>query len=431
MNILVYIVSAMIINAGELYGYYKIAGEKFSFSNPKLYFIYFLQTLLIVLNYTYTQNIIKVLVTFFIIVLMCKLLFLNKQLVECILISFIIELLIAFSEFIFMITVSLYQRVDNNILVENWQGTIFGNGFILLLFLLLVNTPIPLKIFNKLKELTVNINTKKVSLFLGIVIICASVLFYLSNYNTNNIFTIIVNFAITIIYFVIIMMLIKKESNYNTVYNKYITTLQELEEYESIINEYRVINHENQNQLNSIKGMTSNKRVREYIDEILNNKNKKNELILKQALLIPTGGLRGLIYSKLVIMKNKNINYNLHVDKKVNIKLTKNISTKTMLNVCQIIGVYLDNAIEAVENLSQKNILINIYKADDIAIEIINNKENYVDINKIDKAGYTTKEGIHGYGLSLVSKILKEDPKLINEREITQNTFKQKLIIKQ
>ena len=262
-------------------------------------------------------------------------------------------------------------------------------------------------------------------------IICASVLFYLSNYNTNNIFTIIVNFAITIIYFVIIMMLIKKESNYNTVYNKYITTLQELEEYESIINEYRVINHENQNQLNSIKGMTSNKRVREYIDEILNNKNKKNELILKQALLIPTGGLRGLIYSKLVIMKNKNINYNLHVDKKINIKLTKNISTKTMLNVCQIIGVYLDNAIEAVENLSQKNILINIYKADDIAIEIINNKENYVDINKIDKAGYTTKEGIHGYGLSLVSKILKEDPKLINERDITKNTFKQKLIIKQ
>ena len=431
MNILIYIVSAMIINAGELYGYYKIAGEKFSFSNPKLYFIYFLQTLLIVLNYTYTQNIIKVLVTSFIIVLMCKLLFLNKQLVECILISFIIELLIAFSEFIFMITVSLYQRVDNNILVENWQGTIFGNGFILLLFLLLVNTPIPLKIFNKLKELTVNINIKKVSLFLGIVIICASVLFYLSNYNTNNIFTIIVNFAITIIYFVIIMMLIKKESNYNTVYNKYITTLQELEEYESIINEYRVINHENQNQLNSIKGMTSNKRVREYIDEILNNKNKKNELILKQALLIPTGGLRGLIYSKLVIMKNKNINYNLHVDKKINIKLTKNISTKTMLNVCQIIGVYLDNAIEAVENLSQKNILINIYKADDIAIEIINNKENYVDINKIDKAGYTTKEGIHGYGLSLVSKILKEDPKLINERDITKNTFKQKLIIKQ
>lgn len=177
--------------------------------------------------------------------------------------------------------------------------------------------------------------------------------------------------------------------------------------------------------------MTSNKRVREYIDEILNNKNKKNELILKQALLIPTGGLRGLIYSKLVIMKNKNINYNLHVDKKINIKLTKNISTKTMLNVCQIIGVYLDNAIEAVENLKQKNILINIYKEDDIVIEIINNKENYVDINKIDKAGYTTKEGIHGYGLSLVSKILKEDPKLINERDITKNTFKQKLIIKQ
>ena len=431
MNILIYIVSAMIMNAGELYGYYKISGEKFSFSNPKLYFIYFFQTALIILNYTFVSNAIKAIITFLIITFMCKILFKHKKLIECIIIAFLTEIFMIIAEFIYIFIMGSFNKVNNIFLMETFGGTLQTNMFILLLFLMFVLLKLPSELYKKLIRCVYNISSNKLIILFGLIILISNLIFYISYYNKNNYFTLFVNFSVTAIYSLIIILLIIKESKYNKIHSKYITTLQELEEYENIINEYRVINHENQNQLNSIKGMTSNKRVREYIDEILNNKNKKNELILKQALLIPTGGLRGLIYSKLVIMKNKKINYNLHVDKKINIKLTKNISTKTMLNVCQIIGVYLDNAIEAVENLKQKNILINIYKADDIAIEIINNKENYVDINKIDKAGYTTKEGIHGYGLSLVSKILKEDPKLINEREITRNVFKQKLIIKQ
>ena len=430
MNILVYIVSAMIMNAGELYGYYKISGEKFNFKNSKLYFIYFLQTFLIILNYTFAANIYKVLISFLIMMLMFLLLF-KMKFKDCFIGAVILEIITILSELLFAIIISLFQGLDANSFAQSYQGTLFSNIIISLILVLFSNILKPNYFFKKLSKLVSNITINKIILFFSFVILCSSFLFYMSYYNKNETFTLIVNFVITTIYFIIVVMIIVKEHNYNVVEAKYKTTLNELEEYESIINEYRIINHENQNQLNSIKGMTSNKRVREYIDEILNNKNKKNELILKQALLIPTGGLRGLIYSKLIIMRNKNINYNLHVDKKINTKLTKNISTRTMLNICQIIGVYLDNAIEAVENLSQKNILINIYKADDIVIEIINNKENYVDINKIDKAGYTTKEGIHGYGLSLVSKILKEDSKLINERDITQNTFKQKLIIKQ
>ena len=102
MNILIYIVSAMIINAGELYGYYKIAGEKFSFSNPKLYFIYFLQTALIILNYTFVSNAIKAIVTFLIITFMCKILFKHKKLIECIIIAFVTEIFMIISEFIYM-----------------------------------------------------------------------------------------------------------------------------------------------------------------------------------------------------------------------------------------------------------------------------------------------------------------------------------------
>lgn len=430
MNFIMLFISSLIINASEIFCCHRILNKKINLKSFKIYLIYFISVVLIFLNYILAANIYKVLVSFIIMMLMFFLLF-KVKFKDCFIGAVILEVMTIISELLFAVIISLFHGLDANSLAQSYQGTLFTNvmiSTILIMVSILIN---PHLIFKKLSKLVSNITINKIILFFSFVILCSSFLFYMSYYNKNETFTLIVNFAITTIYFIIVVMIIIKEHNYNVVKAKYKTTLNELEEYESIINEYRIINHENQNQLNSIKGMTSNKRVREYIDEILNNKNKKNELILKQALLIPTGGLRGLIYSKLVIMKNKNINYNLHVDKKINIKLTKNISTKTMLNVCQIIGVYLDNAIEAVENLKQKNILINIYKEDDIVIEIINNKENYVDINKIDKAGYTTKEGIHGYGLSLVSKILKEDPQLINERDVTQNTFKQKLIIKQ
>lgn len=431
MSVLIYILSAMIINAGELYGYYNISGEKIIFNRPRLYLVYCFQTVLIILNYTFVSNAIKAIITFLIITFMCKILFKHKKLIDCIIIAFVTEFFMIVSEFIYMFIMGSFNKVNNNFLMETFGGTLQTNIFILILFLVFILLKIPSKLYKKLIKYVYNISSNKLIVFFGLIILISNLIFYISYYNKNNYFTLFVNLSVTVIYSLIMLLLVIKESKYNNIHSKYITTLKELEEYENIINEYRIINHENQNQLNSIKGMTNNKKVHEYIDEILDNKNTKNEVILKQALLIPAGGLRGLIYSKLILMRNKNINYSLHVDKQINSKLIKTISTKTMLNICQIVGVYLDNAIEAVENLNQKNILINIYKLDDMVIEIINNIDDCVDIDKIDKVGYTTKEGIHGYGLSLVNKILKEDNNLTNERNITKSSFKQKLLIRQ
>lgn len=429
MNIGEIAISSAIMNIIEIFSYFKISGEKINFKSLKLYLCYFLQTGLIILNYTYTANLMKVLCTFIIMIVVCKILFSKRSIIECFIIVFLTEVLIIFAELIFAIIISILNNLNTGMFAKIYQGTIFANCSIATILLLLLQLFKFNKIYKNILDLISNISKYRIIIFFSFVIFCGSILFYLSYYNTNKFFTLIVNFVITTVYFVIVLMIIKKESSYNKVYAKYMMTLNDLEEYEGIINEYRVINHENANQLNTIKGMIKNKKVQEYIDEILNNKNTKNEFILKQALLIPTGGLRGLIYSKLIVMKNNNVNYYLNIDKKFNSKDMKNISTKTMLNVCQIIGVYLDNAIDAVEKLDKKEIMINIYKENDIIIEIINNINRAFDINKIDKIGYTTKSGNHGYGLALVQNILKEDSNLLNEREISKNTFKQKLII--
>ena len=100
-------------------------------------------------------------------------------------------------------------------------------------------------------------------------------------------------------------------------------------------------------------------------------------------MLIPSGGLRGLIYSKLVQMKNYNIDYSLSVDKSINSRLINSFSTKDMYDICQIIGVYLDNAIEEVKTYEEKNITIRFYKDSNINIEITNCINHEIKTNEI------------------------------------------------
>lgn len=428
MNIGVITISSIIMNITDIFCLHRITNTKINLRSKRLYLSYLIMVILITLNYFFSSNVYKVLITFIIMLLVSKLLF-NYDLKSSILSAIILFSLTLISEFIFAIIVVLLNNIDNKTFAEIYQGKIFSNLIISMIMWIIATNKILYKIYLKMLNVLNEISFNKIAILFSFIVLCSSFLFYLSYYNTNKYLTLIVNFVITTIYFIIVIMIIKKESSYNKVYAKYIMTLKDLEEYESIINEYRVINHENFNQLSTIKGMVKSKKVQAYIDEILNNKNTKNEFILKQALLIPTGGLRGLIYSKLIIMKNKNIKYYLNIDKKINNKVMKNISTKTMFNICQIIGVYLDNAIEAVEDLNKKEIMINIYKASGIIIEIINNINGLFDVAKIDKLGYTTKANNKGYGLTLVNNILKEDNNLSNEREINKKLFKQKLII--
>ena len=43
----------------------------------------------------------------------------------------------------------------------------------------------------------------------------------------------------------------------------------------------------------------------------------------------------------------------------------------------------------------------------------------------LDDEGFTTKGDGHGYGLSLVKKIVSESDVFVNERQVNNNIFKQ------
>lgn len=430
MNFINALVAGLVMDFFEIYIYHIISSEKVNFHKINLYLVYIFQTVCLIINYLFLSNMLKVLITFVVMILSIKMLFRKKNIINCINLAFVTEIIVIASEVVFAMTVSIIGNINNIDLVKNYEGKIITNICISILTIFIAKISFVRKCYFKLCNLTSMISKYFVIIILGLVIFTCSILFNLSYYNYSQTVSLIVNTFIITTYFVIVVMIMYKDNKYHKIYSKYSMTMDELEEYESIINDYRIINHESKNQLTYIKGMTTNKKVNEYIDEILNNRFEKNNSIFNKSLLIPTGGLRGLIYSKMLVMKKMNIDYHLHVDKKINNKLIHSISTTDMIDACQIIGVYLDNAIEEVKKSNEGNIYINIYNNDGINIEISNSVFGDFDLNKIDKIGYTTKGKNHGYGLSLVNEIIKNNKNIKNDCCIYNKILKQKIVIK-
>ena len=144
--------------------------------------------------------------------------------------------------------------------------------------------------------------------------------------------------------------------------------------------------------------------------------------------IINNPAIYNLINNKYLIAKKYDIKIKLEVYIDLN---TLKIKT---YELCRILGILLDNAIEAAKECDKKIISIKFLKdnynnRDLIVIE--NTCKNYLlDINKINKKGFTTKKNklFHGIGLWKVNQIIKrsENLRLYTSRD---KMFKQQLEI--
>ena len=172
----------------------------------------------------------------------------------------------------------------------------------------------------------------------------------------------------------------------------------------------------------------TNTKTISYIDKMIENQLKDNEKIMMETAKIPSGGLRGLIYSKILLMNELKIKYKLEISKEVRTTdLINDIDDTTMLDICNIIGVYLDNAIQAVEFIGKRNINIEMYQVKKtLIISVSNNYMGQISLDKIEEKGYTSKGKNRGYGLALTKQIINNNKKLSNMKKISKNFTKKR-----
>ena len=186
--------------------------------------------------------------------------------------------------------------------------------------------------------------------------------------------------------------------------------------------------HEYKNQLSRITAITDDKAVLEKIEEILNVDLTTDVYLLSKLKYMPKGELKSLIYYKLLIANKENIKLSISIT-----ELNKDcykFSTRQEKSLTNLIGIFFDNAIEAAKVSDKKEVAFEIYDSNlGLTFLIENSFNGQIDINKIDRKGFTTKGKGHGNGLHLAKKIISKNIGIHTRRLVTNNNFVQKIII--
>ena len=199
--------------------------------------------------------------------------------------------------------------------------------------------------------------------------------------------------------------------------------LNYMSKYEKIIDDNRAYKHELLNNLlvlKSYKNKNSNE-FNDFLDELIDSNSNKN-VSIKNIYNLPSG-LKGIFYYKLFNLDEKEYNISINISKKLGTTLNK-ISHKDYINLYKIIGIVLDNAIEACSMTKNKYLMIDVYKEDNsIIIDISNSFNNKINLVNMHKKGYTTKGDKRGLGLYIARNIIKNSEKLKMIQDVNQNIF--------
>ena len=431
-NFLLIVLGGIFLYSFAIYCWHRLLGKKLDFKNYKFYLAVLIASIVGTSIDFFAPSSLKI------ILLICMMIIINytffcKNMVSCISAVFILEFLVMISETIIVLLMAIIFNGNVTLWEDNVLMIFAINIIVCLLGFLLLLTPIPYKLYNLLMRLFTNIRRNILIVVVLMTVFIAS-LFMVMSWMDLPIYVIVTLNTIFIVVYVFIMIkLFSTEANFKAVRSKYETSLSSLKEYEDIMNKYKIDNHENKNQLLTIRNMikSKDKNVIKYIEKLVNDKINDNETIFYKTSKIPEGGLRATIYSKLCKMDELKLPYVLDISNDVRTVDLIKMGEDVTLDVCKIIGVFLDNAIEEAIKIKDKNITIELFIMDNLLyIDISNNYEGKLAVDKMDAEKYTTKGKNRGYGLALVKKIIERNKYLENEKKINHNRFKQRLIIK-
>ena len=400
-------------------------------NNSKFFNLKTLITLIIVampiiLFYDTEYNSIITILTFFIAIIVYKKLFKIKLSTSILAMSIAIAIIASVDFIVIPISIAIGYETTRDI----WYISMISNILVFIFAILLSKIKI-LKITFQKFCLKIDSNSLASVIFFAIVSFWVIIILF-NNLSAN--LTSTPTYAITSVIIVMLLILyylyVKECNNYNSLNQEYNTLFKYIQTFGDWIDNEQMYRHELKNNLSIIRNMTNNKKIINKIDDMLKFSIILDENDIECLKDIPKGGLKGLIYYKIALAKNNNVNLTIEVSSKVTTKL-KELTDKELKQICIILGIYIDNAMAAAIKSKKKNVTLEIYENNSkLTFVISNTYKELIPVNKMNFDGYTTKGEGHGRGLYYVNKLLAKSKSLYSEQTFLGDFFIQKLYVK-
>lgn len=392
--------------------YKKLTKQKLNFNIKKVLLLMGFALLMMAKN-IFNVNTFKAITSYFIILLLTKIWFKDKNskifyyMTIIILLAMIVELLLSKGFSIFFANL---DAINSSLMAKSAITMIFN---IMVYFIFMIK---PLnKIIIKLDPFMTK--RRAMEVYLIVIVFIVNLLLMQMTVNYRNAPLYFASITIIVMIFSILLAYIKDRQNKETleIRNKYLN--DNVKHYELISDDYSELKHNLNHDFMAIRSV-ANKEAQELIDEIMQKYNKNYSWTTKIGK-IPKG-IQGLFCIKIYEGKKENID--IEVKSKVEDNINEQIKMRTYSKLCDTIGITVDNAITAAKRSKEKAIYIDMAKRDNILeIKIMNTFKDMLDLEQLGTFKYSTKEKKSGIGLSYLNKILKKDIEI--KKEIINNIF--------
>ncbi len=224
--------------------------------------------------------------------------------------------------------------------------------------------------------------------------------------------------------YIILKKVVTIENNIVTSQHETAMTNQRLELIAEGLKKFK---HNYDNTLASIEGFVLKDDMpglRNYMEEIIAEKSINDTVNYFKLNFIDNPAITGLILSKMIYAEKLGVQFVLKVR-------TDTVGIAIKLNhLCEILGILLDNAIEAALESEEKNVSLKMEESQDAFIfEIFNSTCGAPDSSKMSEKGGTTKGENRGYGLWMVREILAKYDNVVLNTAMEELSVTQELIV--
>lgn len=432
-SILSNIIGSLVLSIGSIY-YARVAlQDKEKIYKPK----YILSILIITTVYTIVflncEGSTRSIINFIVYAAVYRRLF-NISASKAILLTFVYSIILIVPDLVTLFVAIDIAGINENYFYNAFVGSASANIIVCSVFVTL--TFILQKYLQKLFSHKLENSIVNIAYSIG-TFACIVVIFY----NIVDMFQEITNSDTLVLVLLIIIFSAMLMSYYNARISKqktvakYDKMLEFIKIYETEIETQRVTNHEIKNQFTTIKSMmldgVSSEKIVAYIDEIYGDIRKINNQEYAKLTYLPANGIKGLLYFKIDEAKSKGINVSVNISSKIANSVITTLDTKDFKNLGKLLGVFIDNAIEASAKTTEKAVGIEMYTTGSGVEIIMSNSFSGTIDEKVGKERYSTKGKHRGHGLLLANNIIEQNSMFEIHREIINVIYVQTLLIKE